>query len=62
MFRRCAPEFVKSDQSENVTLFARQLIERLRLINTVIKPGFATARALSDAVVPVSVLGPRHTG
>jgi adenosine deaminase len=36
--------------------------ERLRLINTVIKPGFATARALSDAVVPVSVLGPRHTG
>ncbi|HLK79031.1 MAG TPA: adenosine deaminase [Streptosporangiaceae bacterium] len=36
--------------------------ERLRLINTVIKPGFATARALSDAVVPVSILGPRHTG
>jgi adenosine deaminase len=36
--------------------------ERLHLINTVIKPGFATARALSDAVVPVSVLGPRHTG
>ena len=30
--------------------------ERLRLINTVIKPGFATARALSDAVVPVSIL------
>jgi adenosine deaminase len=36
--------------------------ERLRLINTVIKPGFATARALSDAVVPVSLLGPRPTG
>ncbi len=36
--------------------------ERLRLINTIIKPGFATARALSDAVVPVSILGPRHTG
>jgi adenosine deaminase len=36
--------------------------ERLRLINTVIKPGFATARALSDAVVPVSILGPRPTG
>ncbi|MGH3231160.1 MAG: adenosine deaminase [Streptosporangiaceae bacterium] len=36
--------------------------ERLRLINTVIKPGFATARALSDAVVPVSMLGPRPTG
>ena len=36
--------------------------ERLRLINTVIKPGFATARALSDAVVPVSLLGPRQTG
>jgi adenosine deaminase len=36
--------------------------ERLRLINTVIKPGFATARARSDAVVPVSMLGPRHDG
>jgi adenosine deaminase len=36
--------------------------ERLHLINTVIKPGFATARALSDAVVPVSILGPRPTG
>ena len=36
--------------------------ERLRLINTVIKPGFATARALSDAVVPVSIMGPRPTG
>jgi adenosine deaminase len=35
--------------------------ERLRLINTVIKPGFATARALSDAVVPVSIFGPRPT-
>ena len=32
--------------------------ERLRLINTVIKPGFATARAMSDAVVPASMLGP----
>jgi len=30
--------------------------ERLRLINTVIKPGFATARALSDAVVPAGLL------
>ena len=27
--------------------------ERLRVINTVIKPGFATARAASDAVVRV---------
>ena len=33
--------------------------ERLRLINTVIKPGFATARAISDAVVPVGLLGGR---
>jgi adenosine deaminase len=32
--------------------------ERLRLINTVIKPGFATARAMSDAVVPVAMFGP----
>jgi adenosine deaminase len=31
--------------------------ERLHLINTVIKPGFATARAMSDAVVPVGMLG-----
>ena len=31
--------------------------ERLRLINTVIKPGFATARAISDAVVPIGLLG-----
>ena len=31
--------------------------ERLRLINTVIKPGFATARAISDAVVPVACSG-----
>ncbi len=31
--------------------------ERLHLINTVIKPGFATARAMSDAVVPVGLLG-----
>jgi adenosine deaminase len=36
--------------------------ERLHLINTVIKPGFATARALSDAVVQVGTLGPRLTG
>ncbi|MGH3255227.1 MAG: adenosine deaminase [Streptosporangiaceae bacterium] len=36
--------------------------ERLRLINTVIKPGFATARAMSDAVVPVGLLGARHPG
>jgi len=36
--------------------------ERLHLINTVIKPGFATARAMSDAVVPVSMLGSHHTG
>jgi adenosine deaminase len=33
--------------------------ERLHLINTVIKPGFATARAMSDAVVPAGVLGTR---
>jgi adenosine deaminase len=36
--------------------------ERLHLINTVIKPGFATARAMSDAVVPVSMLGTRPPG
>jgi adenosine deaminase len=37
--------------------------ERLHLINTVIKPGFATARAMSDAVVPASMLGPaQHPG
>ena len=37
--------------------------ERLHLINTVIKPGFATARAVSDAVVPASMLGPaQHPG
>ncbi|HEV2537071.1 MAG TPA: adenosine deaminase [Streptosporangiaceae bacterium] len=35
--------------------------ERLRLINTVIKPGFATARAMSDAVVPLSMLGSQST-
>jgi len=34
--------------------------ERLRLINTVIKPGFATARAMSDSVVPVGLLGNRN--
>src|ERR1022692_2295953 len=31
--------------------------ERLHLINTVIKPGFATARARSVAVIPVGTLG-----
>ena len=36
--------------------------ERLHLINTIIKPGFATARAMSDAVVPVSMLEARHPG
>ena len=36
--------------------------ERLRLINTVIKPGFATARAMSDAVVPVALLGGQSVG
>jgi len=36
--------------------------ERLHLINTVIKPGFATARAMSDAVVPAGLLGSRPTG
>ncbi len=30
--------------------------ERIRIINTVIKPGFATARAMSDLVVPVGLL------
>jgi adenosine deaminase len=30
--------------------------ERIRIINTVIKPGFATARAVSDSVVPVGLL------
>jgi adenosine deaminase len=34
--------------------------ERLHLINTVIKPGFATARALSHAVLPVGLLGDRR--
>ena len=36
--------------------------ERLHLINTVIKPGFATARAMSDAVVPVGMFGTHHPG
>ncbi len=36
--------------------------ERLHLINTVIKPGFATARAMSDAVVPAGLLGARNVG
>ena len=31
--------------------------ERLRIIDTVIKPGFATARAASDAVIRISVPG-----
>jgi len=31
--------------------------ERLRIIDTVIKPGFATARAASDAVIKMSVPG-----
>jgi adenosine deaminase len=30
--------------------------ERLRLIDTVIKPGFAVARAASDAYVPADLL------
>jgi adenosine deaminase len=36
--------------------------ERLHLINTVIKPGFATARAMSDAVAPISMLDARRRG
>ncbi|MDQ2811611.1 MAG: adenosine deaminase [Actinomycetota bacterium] len=32
--------------------------ERLHLINTVIKPGFSTARAISDAVIPAGTLSP----
>ncbi len=36
--------------------------ERLHLINTVIKPGFATARAMSDAVVPGGTPGYRPAG
>jgi adenosine deaminase len=36
--------------------------ERLRIINTVIKPGFATARATSDSVVPIGLLGPQDHG
>jgi adenosine deaminase len=31
--------------------------ERLRIIDTVIKPGYATARAASDAVIRISVPG-----
>jgi adenosine deaminase len=34
--------------------------ERLHLINTVIKPGFATARAASDAVVPAGLFSTRN--
>jgi adenosine deaminase len=33
--------------------------ERIRIINTVIKPGFATARAMSDSMVPVGLLESR---
>src|SRR6201985_3855796 len=33
--------------------------ERHHLITTVLKPGFATARAMSDAVIPASLLGAR---
>jgi adenosine deaminase len=33
--------------------------ERIHIINTVIKPGFATARAMTDAVVPIGLLGGR---
>jgi adenosine deaminase len=33
--------------------------ERLRLIDTVIKPGFATARAASDAYLPADMLTAR---
>jgi len=30
--------------------------ERLRLINTILKPVFATARAMSDAYIPPEML------
>jgi adenosine deaminase len=33
--------------------------ERIHIINTVIKPGFATARAASDSVVPIGLLETR---
>jgi adenosine deaminase len=36
--------------------------ERIRIINTVIKPGFATARAMSDSVVPVGLLETHDPG
>ncbi len=36
--------------------------ERLHLINTVIKPGFATARAMSDSVVPITMRSSRRPG
>jgi len=67
-FRRLAEEFGYGwSDVEWLTINAMKSAfasfdERLHLINTVIKPGFATARALSDAVVPASMLGPRHTG
>ena len=31
--------------------------ERLRIIDTVIKPGYATARAATDAVIRMSIPG-----
>jgi hypothetical protein len=36
--------------------------ERLHIINTVIKPGFATARAMSQSVLPAGPLYPHKTG
>ena len=36
--------------------------ERLHIINTIIKPGFATARAMSQSVLPVGPLYPHKTG
>jgi len=42
------------EMSQNSMRYAwtrEEVDQRLRIINTVIKPGFATARAASDAVV-----------
>src|SRR6201996_350956 len=67
-FHRLAQEFGYGwADAEGLTINAMKRAfggfdEGLRLINTVIKPGFATARALSDAVVPVSMLGSRSSG
>ena len=36
--------------------------ERLHIINTIIKPGFATARAMSQSVLPAGPLYPHKTG